>query len=118
MTHFRVALLALATLMVAVSAWAQAAAPAAATDWSGLVTPVIVAVIPLLVILAKKVIPDKYAAFYPLIATALGPVLEWGSTYVTQQAASPGRGLLMGMAAVALREIVDQIKKLPAKAEG
>jgi hypothetical protein len=80
-------------------------------EWTTLLTPLIVALVPILVILAKKIIPDKYAVFYPLIATALGPVLDWASTYLTSQAASPGRGVLLGMAGVAVREIVDQVKK-------
>lgn len=81
-------------------------------DWLTLLTPVIVALVPILVILFKKMIPDRYAVFYPLIATALGPVLDYLSTYLTGLAAAPGRGLLMGMAGVALREIIDQLRKL------
>ena len=82
-------------------------------DWSTLLTPVIVALVPVIVVLVKKVIPDKYAALYPVIATALGPVLDYASTWLSGQAASPGRGVLMGMAGVALREIVDQARKIP-----
>ena len=80
-------------------------------DWLTLLTPLIVALVPILVILFKQVIPARYAVFYPLIATALGPVLDYLSTYLTGLPASPGIGVLMGMAGVALRELVDQIRK-------
>jgi hypothetical protein len=81
-------------------------------DWTTLFTPLIVALVPILVILVKKVIPDRYAVFYPVAATVLGPILDYLSTWVTAQPASPGRGVLMGMAGVALREVIDQLRKL------
>lgn len=81
-------------------------------NWVTLLTPLIVALVPILVILAKQVIPARYAVFYPLIATALGPVLDYLSTYLTGLPASPGLGVLMGMAGVALREVVDQLRKM------
>ena len=81
-------------------------------DWTTLLTPLIVAVVPILVVLVKRVIPDRYAVFYPVAATVLGPILDYVSTWVTGQAAEPGRGVLMGMAGVALREIIDQLRKL------
>ena len=76
-----------------------------------LITPVIVALIPLLVALAKRWVPARYAVLYPVLATVLGPVLDWLSTWISAQPASPGRGVLLGMAAVALREVVDQARK-------
>lgn len=76
-----------------------------------LLQPVIIAIIPLIVLLLKKVIPDKYAVFYPIIATALGPALDYVSTYATGAQASPVKALLLGGSAVALREIIDQMKK-------
>lgn len=83
-------------------------------DWSTLLTPLIVAVVPIVVAIAKRWMPDRWTVLYPLLATALGPVFDYLSTWLTQQPASPGRGLLMGMAAVALREILDQARKGPA----
>jgi hypothetical protein len=76
-----------------------------------LIQPIIIAVIPIIVLLLKKVIPDKYAVFYPVIATMLGPILDWLSTYATGASASPLKGLLLGGSAVALREIIDQLKQ-------
>ena len=80
-------------------------------DWTVLVTPVIVAVIPVLVALSKRLIPAKYAVFYPVLATVLGPALDYLSTWLSAAPASPGRGVLMGMAAVALREVIGQLRK-------
>lgn len=80
-------------------------------DTVTLIQPVIVAIIPVIVLLLKKVIPDKYAVFYPVIATVLGPILDYVSTYATGTQASPVKGLLLGGSAVALREIIDQMKK-------
>jgi hypothetical protein len=60
----------------------------------------------------KKIIPDRYAFVYPMIASALGPALDYLSTYATGAAVNPAKGLLMGMAAVALREMLDQLKKI------
>ena len=77
-----------------------------------LMTPAIVIAVPLLVALLKRMIPAKWAPLYPVLAGALGPLLEYAGTYVTGQAAQPGNGLLMGMAGVALREVVDQLKKV------
>ena len=82
-----------------------------------LLTPVIVVVVPAIIMLLKKLIPEKWAPFYPLIASSLGPALDYLSTYVTGLAANPGQGLLMGMAGVALREVVDQVKKVAKNAE-
>lgn len=79
-----------------------------------LMTPAIVVAVPLLVALLKRMIPAKWSPLYPVLAGALGPLLEYAGTYVTGMAAQPGNGLLMGMAGVALREVVDQFKKVRA----
>ncbi len=81
-----------------------------------LLTPLIVAVIPLVIWGVKKLLPAdfvaKYGVLLPLAATALGPLLDWINSLVTAQPASPTRGLLLGGAAVALREVIDQFKKV------
>ena len=79
-----------------------------------LMTPAIVIAVPLLVTLLKRAIPAKWSPLYPVLAGALGPLLEYAGTYVTGLTAQPGNGLLMGMAGVALREVVDQLKKVRA----
>lgn len=83
-------------------------------DWSALIQPAIVAAVPLLTMFAKKVIPDRAKVAIPLVAVAFGPVLEAVASGLQSQPASPGKGLLLGAAGVALREVVDQAKKINA----
>jgi len=80
-------------------------------DWTSLVTPIIVATVPIIIIGVKKLIPDKLAFLYPIIASALGPALDFVIAKATGTVANPTQGVLMGMAAVGLREIIDQLKK-------
>ena len=82
-------------------------------DWPAMLTPAIIALVPMIVALAKKWIPERFSVVLPLLATALGPSLDYLSTWLTAQPANPGRGVLMGMAGVALREIIDQARKMP-----
>lgn len=81
-------------------------------DWASLITPAVIATVPLLTTLVKKYVPDRAKVGIPLIAVAFGPVLEAVAAGLQAQPASPGKGLLLGAAGVALREIVDQAKKL------
>lgn len=81
------------------------------TDWTALTTPAIIALVPLIVAAVKRWAPTRYTVLWPALATALGPLLDVASTYLTAQPASPGRGILLGMAGVALREVVDQLRK-------
>ena len=84
----------------------------AAFDWSMLVTPAIVVLVPLLVLFIKKLIPPKAYIALPVIAAALGPGLDYLSTWLTAQAPSPGFGVAAGLAGVGLREFVDQGRQL------
>ena len=90
---------------------AVTASEPAALDWSALLSPILVAVIPLVVALMKKFIPPERKMAVVSIAVALGPLFDYVSTYVTAQAASPGRGLAIGLAAIGLRELVDRARK-------
>jgi hypothetical protein len=81
-------------------------------DIGTLITPLIIAIIPIIVMVAKRFIPAQYSFIFPILATTLGPLADYLSTYVTGAPASPVKGLLMGGAAVALREIVDQVKQI------
>lgn len=80
-------------------------------DWTSLITPAIIAAVPLIMSVVKKVIPDKAKVAIPVVAVAFGPVLDAVASGLQSQPASPGKGLLLGAAGVALREIVDQAKK-------
>jgi hypothetical protein len=75
-------------------------------------TPLIVTVlIPLVMSQAKKLIPESWKPLIPTLAVALGPLADLAISWLTGKAADPALGLLYGGAAVALREIVDQVKK-------
>lgn len=78
---------------------------------ANLFLPLIIAVVPIIMAFGKKLIPVQYSALIPVVATALGPALDYGVSWLTGKAADPARGALYGMAGVALREIVDQVKK-------
>ena len=81
-------------------------------DWQTLATPIILAVVPILVLFIKKVIPETMSWIYPIIATALGAVLDTLQQYATSQPLTPGKGALLGLAAVGVREVVDQLRKM------
>ena len=83
-------------------------------EWSTLLTPLIVALVPLLTMLGKRYLPARYKVMVLGLAVSLGPVLDYLSTWLSQQPASPGRGVLLGMAGVALREVIDQVRKGPS----
>jgi hypothetical protein len=104
----------MAPALFAVVAWADAGAQQSPTmlDWPTLLTPLIIALVPILTILSKKIVPDKYRVLIPVFAVLKGPLLDAAFTWLSQQPANPGRGVLLGMAGVALREIVDQARKI------
>lgn len=83
-----------------------------AWDWTTFAMPVIVAVIPVIIAGVKKIVPPSWSWVYPLLATGLGAVLETVNAYATGAAASPGKGAALGLVAVGVREIIDQLKKL------
>jgi len=83
-------------------------------DLGTLLTPLIVALVPLLTMLGKRYLPARYKVMVLGLAVSLGPVLDYLSTWLSQQPASPGRGVLLGMAGVARREVIDQVRKRPS----
>ena len=90
-------------------------------NWDALLAPVIIAAVPILVAFFKKLVPttyrDELTLIYPVLATALGPALDYGLTFISSH--QTGKyALLYGMAGVALREILDQIKKTTQKNGG
>lgn len=84
-------------------------------DWNTLLAPVIIAAVPILVLFIKKAIPERFTFVLPLIATALGPLLDFVSLKATGVGHGALSGVLYGMSGVALREVIDQVKKFPAK---
>ena len=80
-------------------------------DWATLSTPVIIALVPILVMLIKKLIPDRLTWLIPLIATALGPVLDFLQSTFTTVAPTSARAIGLGLAGIGIRELIDQIRK-------
>lgn len=87
---------------------AQDGAPAAPTDWLGMLPAVIVAAVPLVVAGIKK----KLATWLiPILATFLGVAADFLAAYALNKPVTPMLGAIFGLAGVGLREIVDQLRK-------
>lgn len=81
-------------------------------DWLNILTPVIIALVPLLVMVAKRWIPKRMPWVYPLLATGIGAALDAVTQALTlTPAGSSWRGVVLGLAGVGLREIYDQLQK-------
>ena len=107
-------LLVFALVIVATAVGAQTPTPAGpVTDWKVLLTPLIIAAVPVIVIVVKRFIPAKWSVAYPLAAAALGPALDWLVGYLADQSVGARWGVVLGLAGVGLREIVDQLRKFP-----
>lgn len=81
-------------------------------DWNTIAMPVIVAVIPVIILGIKKVVPESWSWVYPILATLLGSVLDTVNAWATGAAGSPAKGAALGLVAVGVREIIDQLRKL------
>lgn len=103
------AFVAFAVLLPVTVAVAQTAQPSAGpfTVWM----PVIVAIVPVVVMFAKKVIPDNLRALVPVVALVVGPILDFLISWLVGKAADPAAGVIYGSLGVVLREVVDQAKK-------
>jgi hypothetical protein len=83
--------------------------------------PALIAVIvPLIVALAKAAIPHIPKLLLPIIAGALGPALDQASAAIADAMTGgdvPTSGVyavLLGLAGVGIRELIDQFKKATA----
>lgn len=84
------------------------------TNWTSLLTPVVVGLIPFLVAAAKPWIPPRLTVLYPLLATTLGPLGDLALSYLQSRAADPKWGVAMGLMAIGVRELSDQARKIPS----
>ena len=80
-------------------------------DWTSIISPAIIVAVPLFTALIKRFIPDKAKTAIPVVAVALGPILDAVVNGLASQPSSATRGLVLGASGVALREIVNQAKK-------
>jgi hypothetical protein len=73
--------------------------------------PVIIAAVPVVVMFVKKLLPSSASPLIPLLAVVVGPVLDFGVSWLTGKAADPTAGAMYGALGVVLREVGDQIRK-------
>lgn len=77
--------------------------------------PLIAVLVPLVVGLFKKIVPDIPKWMLPVLAGLLGPVFDLGIAAISGAEFSGIAGALAGLAGVGLREVKDQVvKALPA----
>lgn len=82
------------------------------SELTGLMTPLIIAAVPIVVLGLKKwVLPANRPWMFPLIATVLGSVADVLGAVATAGVGPKWYGVVTGLATVGLREIVDQLKK-------
>lgn len=86
-------------------------------DGVSLALIVIPLIVPIVVAMAKFFIPKLPGWTLPIIAPALGALIDYLTTRATGAAASPLIAAALGSAGVGLREIVDQLKKVAAPAD-
>ncbi|HSE02881.1 MAG TPA: hypothetical protein VLK35_01910 [Methylomirabilota bacterium] len=82
-----------------------------AVNWQVLFAPVVIALIPILVNFIKKLIPAQFTWAIPLLAMVLGPVADFVSQQATGTGVGPVAAAALGLAAVGLREIVNQLRQ-------
>ncbi|OFV86874.1 MAG: hypothetical protein A3J75_00150 [Acidobacteria bacterium RBG_16_68_9] len=80
-------------------------------DLMTIITPIIIAAVPVAVLFIKKLIPTSLTWVIPILATVLGGVADATVAWAASRPASPMTAIMTGLAAVGLREIVDQLKK-------
>ena len=85
-------------------------APAAAGASSSFVLALIPVLVPLLVALGKWGLPKVPLWILPILAPALGALVDYLAALATGSAASPILGAALGSAGVGVREIFDQAK--------
>lgn len=77
------------------------------TQWITMIIPVLV---PILVAALKRAIVKVPSPMLPIVAIALGAVLDTVNVIVTGGGVGPLWGLVLGGAGVAVREVVDQLR--------
>jgi hypothetical protein len=101
----------LAALVTSWAAEVGAAAPAAASaGTNGLLLALIPVIVPLIIALGKWAVPKVPAWILPILAPALGALVDFLSSWATGSTASPALGAILGSAGVGVRELLDQVK--------
>lgn len=87
--------------------------------WESLLTPVIIAAIPVIVAGVKKLVPasyrDEIKALYPVLALVLGPAIDQGLALLGARASGGKYALLYGLLGIAVREFQQNIQGMMQK---
>lgn len=78
---------------------------------STLLLTIIPLLVPIVVAIGKSLLPKVPTWVLPILAPALGALIDYLGSLATGAAASPVIAAALGSAGVGLREIVDQIKQ-------
>jgi len=82
-------------------------------DWPLLLGPVIIAVVPIIVAILKRVLPTiTFGWTYPILSMLLAVGLDYLSRFATSTSVGPDVAAALGLAAIGLRELIDQLKKV------
>ncbi|GAB4377514.1 MAG: hypothetical protein Kow00114_41830 [Kiloniellaceae bacterium] len=81
-------------------------------------TPLIAVIVPLVIAVAKMIIPKIPKQMLPIIAGALGPAVELAIVQLNGSEFTGTAGVAAGLAGVGLREVWDQLGKTIKKHEG
>lgn len=83
--------------------------PPADSHLSSLLMLLIPVLVPLIVALGKFIVPKVPTWMLPIIAPALGALLDFLTSLATGSTANPMIGALLGSAGVGVRELIDQV---------
>ena len=75
-------------------------------------TPVIIVVVPIVVAYLKRFLGDR-KEWIPVLAAGLGAVAATATLYAGQSNLKPVAGLILGLAGIGLRELVNQFNMAP-----
>lgn len=101
----------LAALVTSWAAEAGAVAPATpSTNTNTLLLALIPVLVPLIIAIGKWALPKVPAWILPILAPALGALVDFLTTWATGATSSPALGAILGSAGVGVRELLDQVK--------
>lgn len=100
----------LAALITSWAAEAGATAPATSPASNSLLLALIPVIVPLIIALGKWALPKVPVWILPILAPALGALVDFLAAWATGATASPALGAILGSAGVGVRELLDQVK--------
>lgn len=78
--------------------------------------PLIAVLVPMIVALFKKALPQIPKPLLPLLAAVLGVIGDLAASYLSGAPSNSVLGALLGFGGVGLRELIDQMRKAVAEA--